>query len=121
MTADDCVNGREVEVPTKPRTETTRAIDVMPYRYGIWCTVNGRAPFVNAVVRCSWSKDRKEICFVLDSMNFDRYAPDELIEVVPLDDYDKLSASMRTRIEREHDELRRGWIRESDFAGMMAL
>lgn len=61
-----------------------RAVDIVPYHYGIWCTVEGGAPFTNHIVGVSWSDEGDALWFMLDSHNFLKAAPTEEIEVVPL-------------------------------------
>lgn len=59
-----------------------RAIDVVPYLYGIWCTVADSEPFINTVATRRWSEDGKKIWFMLDSHNFMSAEPEEEIDVV---------------------------------------
>lgn len=62
-----------------------RALDIVPYRFGIWCTVAGSLPFVNPIVHRSWSEDGEYLWFMLDSHNFHKAKPDDMVKVVPLD------------------------------------
>lgn len=67
----------------EPPVVQKRALDVTPLTHGIWCTVGEHpAPFVNAIVSRKWSDDGKFIWFMLDSHNFHRAEPDEMIHVV---------------------------------------
>ena len=69
-----------------PETKKVRAIDVKPHFWGIWCTVGDcKDPFVNEIVSRKWSDDHKTIWFMLESHNFSEAAPDEEMELVPLD------------------------------------
>lgn len=73
----------ECEVPAMVKV---RAIDVLPYRFGIWCTVGGwPQPFANEIVGSRWSEDGKKIWFMLETHNFQEADPDELMELVPID------------------------------------
>lgn len=62
-----------------------RGIDVVPHEYGIWCSIeNWDGPFVNPIVSRKWSDDGSEIWIMLDTHNFDRFHPDDLVRVVRL-------------------------------------
>lgn len=63
-------------VPTK-----MRAIDIMPYRTAIWCSVAGGPPFWNEFVAKCWSADGERIWFMLESHNFDSFLPSEEVEI----------------------------------------
>lgn len=70
----------------EPKQVKMRAVDVVPFLYGIWCTIEGGEPFVNDIVYERWSEDTPgEIIFGLDSHNSDFRMADEEIEVVPLE------------------------------------
>ncbi len=67
-----------------------KAIDLIPHRWGIWCTIpddsqpGGKSkPFVNEICSRKWSDDGESIWFMLESHNFLNKKPDEEIEVVP--------------------------------------
>ena len=53
-----------------PVTVKVRAIDVRPYRYGLWCRIENDPPFTNPIVHGAWSDDGQSIWFGLDSFNF---------------------------------------------------
>jgi hypothetical protein len=57
------------------------AIQVRPYRYAVPCTVAGM-PCLNTVVHRRWRDDGR-ISVMLDTHNFDVWAPDEIVRVVP--------------------------------------
>lgn len=78
------VDKREHQVMEEPKTQKIKAIEVQPYFWGQWCTVDGSEPFVNTIVVKSWSRDGKKISFMLDSHNFMSVHPDEEMELVPL-------------------------------------
>ena len=59
------------------------AIDIIPYRVGIWCTIAGGEPFVNPIVHRAWSEDGTKIWFMLDSHNFYSAKPFDTVKVVP--------------------------------------
>lgn len=69
-----------------PEFRSVRAIDVVPYHWGIWCTVQGDPnPFVNHIVGATWSDDGKHIWWMLESHNFQKAEPDEMVELVPIE------------------------------------
>ena len=59
-------------------------INVTPWDHGIWCSIAGGPPFVNEIVVRRWSEDGRRISIMLDSLNFDEFAPDEMVSVVEL-------------------------------------
>jgi len=66
-----------------PQIIKVRALDAIPYHYGVWCTVGDEPkPFVNEIVTRRWSEDGKHIWFMLDSHNFMKADPDEELELV---------------------------------------
>ncbi len=71
-----------------PATEKVRAIEVQPYRWGLWCRIEGlKDPIVNQIVVKGWSDDGKTMHFMLDSHNFmTGIDPDEMLDLVPVDD-----------------------------------
>lgn len=58
------------------------AREVTPVLHGIYCTVGGGEPFVNAIELRRWSEDGKQIVFMLGTCNFDFRDPDETMLVV---------------------------------------
>ena len=71
--------------PDEPKQVKVRAIDVLPYHWGQWCSIDGGPPFVNDIVSRRWSDDGEHIYFMLDSHNFLKAVPDEELELVPLE------------------------------------
>lgn len=62
-----------------------KATEVKPFHYGIWCSIEDGKPFVNTIVITRWADDGKYIRYMLDTHNFDRAEPDEILELVPID------------------------------------
>lgn len=75
------------EALREPKQIKMKAIDVVPYLYGIYCTVEGDPkPFVNGIVLARWSEEKPgQIIFMLDTHNFDFRMADEEMEVVLLE------------------------------------
>lgn len=68
----------------KPRMKSVRAIDVVPYRWALWCSVgDDPRPFENLIVHAGWFDDGERIAFGLDSHNGFSAAPDDVLELVP--------------------------------------
>ena len=68
-----------------PKKIRVKAIDVIPYRWSLWCTVGDCPdPFANEIVRRRWSEDGQHIWFMLESHNFLKAAPDDELELVPI-------------------------------------
>ena len=74
-------------LPIAPAIVRLRALDVTPYRFGLWCSVGGGEPFANMICHRAWSDDGTRIIFGLDTHNGYSAAPDEEMLVVPLDGY----------------------------------
>lgn len=70
---------------TMPETKKVKAIDVMPYRWALWCTLGDSKPFANLIVHRQWDSDGKRIVFGLDSHNFYFAAPDAELDLIPAD------------------------------------
>lgn len=68
------------------KTVTLKAIDVRPYKYSIWCTIADSESFVNEIVYRKWSEDGEYIWWMLDTHNFAKHKPDEMVEVIELED-----------------------------------
>ena len=67
-----------------PELKRVLARDVLPYHWGVWCTVGGRPePFSNTIEHVSWSEDGQHLWFMLGTHNFCKAAPDQEIELVP--------------------------------------
>lgn len=88
---------------TEPIQVQKLARDITPYYHGIWCSVGGGEPFVNAIELRRWSNDGKHIVFMLGTHNFLKAAPDELIDVVELQPSAPAGARQHWA---EHDALR---------------
>ncbi len=69
----------------EPKTEKVRALDVKPYRWGIWCSIEGGEPFANEIVGLRWSEDGRYLWFMLESHNFDRFEPEQILDLVPME------------------------------------
>lgn len=88
-----------------PTPVRLKAIDIVPYRYGVWCAVEDGEPFANEVVVRSWAEDGEHIWFMLETHNTLKARADEEIEVVELPP-DKYVTPER-RAEREERDRRR--------------
>ena len=93
---------------TEPKIVQKLAIEVLPYRNGIWCEfVEDGKPFVNTIEHRGWSDDCTAIWFMLGTHNFYRARPYELINVVEITP--SVSAEMLARWDAEDAEnMRRG-------------
>ena len=60
-----------------------KARDVRPYKYALWCTVDGRE-IDNEIVVVKWSEDGEKIWMMLETHNFHSALPDEELELVLL-------------------------------------
>jgi hypothetical protein len=90
-----------------PATVKVKAIDVKPYRYAVWCTVEDwkgdkGKPFANVIEHRGWSKDGESIWFMLGSHNFMNAKPDEEMELIEHDD--KMSPDLMARFDKEDEE-----------------
>lgn len=88
---------------TEPETKQVKAIDVVPYHWALWCSIEGGKPFANPIVAARWLDDGR-LSFMLDSHNFYSAEADELLELVP-EDVSKLPKSMVDGIVKAHREL----------------
>lgn len=69
----------------KPKTVMVRVRDLKPYHYGIWCSIENGAPFVNEIVHMVW-RDDGTITLMLESFNFmTGLTPQAELEVVELE------------------------------------
>jgi hypothetical protein len=67
-------------------TQKIKARDVKPYHWALRCTFGGDpTPVDNEIVSVRWSEDGKLLSFMLDSHNFYGAAPDEMLDLVPMD------------------------------------
>lgn len=67
----------------KPKTTMVLARDVVPYAWALWSDVEGSMPFENEIVGVRWSEDGQYLWFMLDSGNFLKADPDDLMDLVP--------------------------------------
>lgn len=79
------------DAASSPAAVRVKAIDVRPYRWADWCTIadddHGESePRLNPIVGRRWADDGAAIWFMLDSHNFLKAAPDELLDLVPYAD-----------------------------------
>lgn len=70
----------DIEAPERVKV---RAIDVKPYRWALWCSIEGGPPFENEICLRRWSDDGQGIWFMLESHNFLYAEPNEILELVP--------------------------------------
>lgn len=68
-----------IEEPTQIKM---KAIDVVPHKYGQWCSIGDGKPFVNPFCHRQWSDDGETIWFMLESHNFYDAKPDDEMLVV---------------------------------------
>lgn len=69
---------------SEPIIVQKRAIDVTPYVHGIWCSVAGSEPFVTEIAFRTWTDDGEQIRVMLETHNFMRWEPNELVDVVEI-------------------------------------
>lgn len=68
----------------KPETERVIARDVKPYEWAQWCSIAGGPPFANDIVSVKPADDGVHLWFMLDSFNFMKVKPDDVLELIPL-------------------------------------
>lgn len=69
----------------KPESVKIRARDVVPYLYGVWCSVGEFSdPFVNQIVHMKWSEDGEYLYLGLETHNVIKARPEEVLELVPI-------------------------------------
>lgn len=68
----------------KPDTLPVLARDVVPYEWGLWCSVVTSKPFTNEIEAVRWSEDGTKLWFLLSSFNFYDAAPDDVLHLVPI-------------------------------------
>ena len=86
----DCVTKEALEAATRllyeePKEVKVRAGDVKPYRWALWCQVEGgpSKPFANEIFTRAWDGAGK-IWFGLDSHNgYGPFDPDEVLSLIP--------------------------------------
>ncbi len=74
----------------EPESVKIPARDVVPYLYGFWSSVAGGDPFANQIVHMRWSEDGEHLWFGLDTHNFMKARPDEVLELVPMEPMEPL-------------------------------
>lgn len=84
------------EAQAVPAFVVVRARDVKPYHFGLWSSVHGGPPFANPIADVSWSDDGSALWLGLESHNFKRVGPDDLLELVDLRG-DRLLADSQAR------------------------
>lgn len=93
----------------EPEFRKVRAIDVVPYRWALWCSVEGREPFANQIVHAAWSDDGERIIFGLDSHNSYSAKPYIALELVPQTGWEPADAEeSHARFVASRPEVRRG-------------
>lgn len=65
--------------------EDMRVIDIVPYRYGILCSIGDGEPFINDIVDRQWSDDGELLILGLESHNAICHSPNEILSVIKLD------------------------------------
>ena len=50
--------------------ERVKVLDVIPYRHGVYCSIEDGKPFVNDIVGRQWSEDGEKVIFMLETHNF---------------------------------------------------
>lgn len=68
----------------EPTIQRMKVLDVLPYRYGVYCSIEDGKPFVNDIVGRQWSEDGEKVIFMLESHNFLFEPPDGELDVVAL-------------------------------------
>lgn len=56
--------------PPGPAIVRVKVLDVVPYRHGVYCSIEDGKPFVNDIVSRDWSEDGEKVIFMLESHNF---------------------------------------------------
>lgn len=89
---------------SKPETKKVKAIDVIPFRWALWCTIEDGEPFLNVIVARRWFEPDEpgpaRIGFMLDSHNFLIAFADEKLELVPY-----VEKHRRSRLSNPEDPL----------------
>ena len=84
---DDCDNRggacSDCRAGGRPPSQKVKAIDVKPYRWALWCVVDGGPPFANEIVHRVWTDSGRRIAFGLDSHNGFTADPDEELDLIP--------------------------------------
>lgn len=69
----------------KPETQQVRASDVKPYEWSQWCRIEDGEPFANEIVHVRPADDGIHLWFMLDSHNFMKVKPDDMLELIPVE------------------------------------
>jgi hypothetical protein len=64
-------------------TERIAARDVRPYEWAQWCSIGGGEPFANDIVSVRPTECGRYLSFMLDTFNFFKATPDEVLELIP--------------------------------------
>lgn len=67
---------------SEPETKSVRARDVQPWFWGQWCSIEDGEPFTNVICSVRWSDDGEHLWFMLETHNFFKAKPDEILELV---------------------------------------
>lgn len=73
-----------VAIEQSPKLEKVKAIDVKPYHFALWCSIEDGRPFANEICFRKWADDGEKIVFMLESHNFYSADPDAEMEVIAL-------------------------------------
>jgi hypothetical protein len=92
----------KAEEETEPEVRPVLARDVVPYHWALWCSIEDGKPFANTICAVRWTEDRRHLWFMLDSHNFLKAAPDEVLELIP---QESATASIREGCKRDHAAL----------------
>jgi hypothetical protein len=68
----------------KPQTVAVRAGDVKPYEWAQWCRIEDSEPFANEIVSVCPADDGVHLWFMLDSHNFLKAHPEEVLDLIPV-------------------------------------
>ncbi len=60
-----------------------RSADVKPYEWSLWCRIEGGEPFMNEIVGVRPSECGQYLWFMLDSHNFLKTKPDDVLHLIP--------------------------------------
>ena len=90
----------------EPKRVKIKAIDIIPYHYGLYCSIENGEPFVNDFVHRMWSESKRDtIIFMLDTHNFVQYRSHELVEVVPLDTSRNSESFLKNIIKSDREKM----------------
>lgn len=69
----------------EPQTVEMKVVDVVPYKYGVYCCIEDGKPFVNEIVGRDWSEDGEKVILMLETHNFLFHLPGDSVQVVPIE------------------------------------